>query len=159
MANVNDNVNDNVIDGVLETTIQAYLAQMDSAMKVSDLLAKHDNAEEITVDHIICGLVFRLMTPMTNEELAESISAAKQIMEKLDDSDSCSESEYDEIEEIYENTDFGSRKVIKPVCNCSICSKLRVCLINYSTHECNDPLALRFKDAIDSTCEKHKIYI
>ena len=31
----------NVMDNVLETTIQAYLAQMDSAMKVSDLLAKH----------------------------------------------------------------------------------------------------------------------
>ena len=154
-----DNELDNVMDGVLETTIQAYLAQMDSAMKVSDILAKHDNAEEITVDHIIGGLVFRLMTPMTNEELADSISTAKQIMERLDNSDSCSDSEYDEIEEIYENTDFGSRKVIKPVCNCSICSKLRVCLINYSTHECNDPLAQRFKDAIDTTCEKHKIYI
>ena len=153
------NVNDNVMDSVLETTIQAYLAQMDSAMKVSDILAKHAGSEEITVDHIIGGLVFRLMTPMTNEELEDSISTAKQIMERLDDSDSCSESEYDELEEIYENTDFGSRKVIKPVCNCSICSKLRVCLINYSTHECNDPLAQRFKDAIDTTCEKHKIYI
>jgi hypothetical protein len=153
------NVNDNVMDGVLETTIQAYLAQMDSAMKVSELLAKHANSEEITVDHIIGGLVFRLMVPMNNEELEDSIRAAKQIMEKLDDSDSCSESEYDEIEEIYENIDFGSRKVIKPVCNCSICSKLRVCFINYSTHECSDPLAQRFKDAIDTTSEKHKIYI
>ena len=42
---------------------------------------------EITVDHIIGGLVFRLMTPMTNEELEDSIGAAKQIMERLDDSD------------------------------------------------------------------------
>ena len=147
------------MENTFESLIQVYLAQMDSAMKVSDLLAKHDNSDEITVDHIIGGLVFRLMTPMTNEELADSISAAKQIMEKLDDSDSCSDSEYDEIEEIYENTDFGSRKVIKPVCNCSICSKLRVCLINYCNHECNDPLAQKFKDSIDHTCEKHKIYI
>ena len=48
-----DSVTDNVMDNVLETTIQAYLAQMDSAMKVSDLLAKHAGSEEITVDHII----------------------------------------------------------------------------------------------------------
>ena len=150
---------DSVMDDVLETTIQAYLAQMDSAMKVSDLLAKHAGSDEITVDHIIGGLVFRLMVPMNNEELEDSISAAKQIMEKLDESDSCSESEYDEIEEIYEKTDFGSRKVVRPVCNCEICSKLRVCLINYATHECNDPLAQKFKDSIDHTCEQHKIYI
>ena len=154
-----DNVNDNVMDGILETTIQAYLAQMDSAMKVSDLLAKHSGSDEITVDHLIGGLVYRLMVPMTNEEVDASIQVSKQIMEKLDESDSCSESEYDEIEEIYENTDFGSRKVIKPICNCSICSKLRVCLINYCNHECNDPLAQKFKDSIDHTCEQHKIYI
>ena len=147
------------MDNTFESLIQVYLAQVDSAMKVSDLLAKHDDSDEITVDHLIGGLVYRLMVPMTNEEVDTSISVAKQIMEKLDDSDSCSESEYDEIEEIYENTDFGSRKVIKPVCNCEICSKLRVCLINYSTHECADPLAQRFKDSIDHTCEQHKIYI
>ena len=144
------------MDNTFESLIQVYLAQVDSAMKVSDLLAKHDNSEEITVDHIIGGLVYRLMVPMSNEEVDESIQVAKQIMEKLDDSDSCSESEYDEIEE---NIDFGSRNVKKPVCNCEICSKLRVCLINYSTHECNDPLAQRFKDSIDHTCEQHKIYI
>ena len=51
-----DNVNDNVMDSVIETTIQAYLAQMDLAMKV-DLLAKHAGSDEITVDHIIGGLV------------------------------------------------------------------------------------------------------
>ena len=147
------------MDNTFESLIQVYLAQVDSAMKVSDLLAKHDNSEEITVDHLIGGLVYRLMVPMTNEEVDTSIDVAKQIMEKLDDSDSCSESEYDEIDEIYESTDFGSRKVNKPVCNCEICSKLRVCLINYSTHECADPLAQRFKDSIDHTCEQHKIYI
>ena len=139
--------------------LQVILANTSSAMKISKTLSEHSDDKIMRADNIICGLVYRLMTPMTNEELADSIGAAKQIMERLDDSDSCSDSEYDEIEEIYENTDFGSRKVIKPVCNCSICSKLRVCLINYSTHECNDPLAQRFKDAIDTTCEKHKIYI
>ena len=94
------------MDNTFESLLQVYLAQVDSAMKVSDLLAKHDNSEEITVDHLIGGLVYRLMVPMTNEEVDASISAAKQIMEKLDDSDSCSESEYDEIDEIYESTDF-----------------------------------------------------
>ena len=146
------------MDNTFESLIQVYLAQVDSAMKVSDLLAKHSGSDEITVDHLIGGLVYRLMVPMTNEEVDASIQVAKQIMEKLDDSDSCSESdsEYDENEEII---DFGSRKVVQPVCNCEICSKLRVCFINYSNHECADPLAQKFKDSIDHTCEKHKIYI
>ena len=54
----------NIDMGVLMPLMQAFLAQMDSAMKVSDLLAKHDNSEEITVDHLIGGLVYRLMVPM-----------------------------------------------------------------------------------------------
>jgi hypothetical protein len=147
------------MDNTFESLLQVYLAQMDSAMKVSDLLAKHSNSDEITVDHLIGGLVYRLMVPMTNEEVDASIGVAKQIMEKLDESDSCSESEYDEIDETYEKTDFGSRKVIRPVCNCEICSKLRVCFINYRNHECSDPLAQKFKDSIDYTCGQHKIYI
>ena len=154
-------------DNALNSLIQVFLAQMDSAMKVSDILAKHDNSDEITVDHLIGGLVYRLMVPMTNDEVDKSIEAAKQIMYKIDASDSGSDTDsdyddyddYDEIEETYDKTDFGSRKVKPPTCNCDICCKLRVCLINFSDHDCSDQLAQKFKHAIDHTCNEHKIYV
>lgn len=137
--------------------MKSFLGNMDSAMKVSDILAKHDNSEEINVDHIISGLVYRLMVPMTNEEITESLDSAQKMIDKLDQSDSDSDSE--EEQDYTENITFGSRKVRSNVCNCDICMKARVCLLNYHTYECKDPLALKFKQAIDTTCEKHQISI
>ena len=144
---------------VLEPIIKCFIGQMDSAMRVSDKLAKHERpaSEEITVDHLITGLVYRLMVPMTNEEVDESLGNAQQILDKLDDSDS--EEGSDEECELDRNVTFDSRKVKTNNCNCDVCMKARVCLLNYENHDCGDPLADKFKKAITMTCEKHKIYI
>ena len=140
--------------------IQAYLSQVSSAMKVSDVLAKHDNSEEITPDHLIGGLVYRLMVSMTETELHESIDTAKEIMNKLEQTDS-EDSDYDELDECYDisNDTIVPRKLKPPKCNCDICSHLRVCLLNYKDYECTDSLAEKFKKSIDSTCEQHRIFI
>jgi len=142
---------------LFEPLIKSFLGQMDSAMKVSDILASHESSEEITVDHLITGLVYRLMVPMTNEEVDAALDSAQQILDKLDQTDS--EDELEQSTVLDENIDFGSRKVKAPICNCSVCSKARVCLLNYHTFDCSDPLADKFKKAICTTCEKHKIYI
>ena len=141
---------------VVAPFIQAYLSQVSSAMKISDVLAKHD--------HLIGGLVYRLMVSMTETELHESIDTAKEIMDKLEHTDSeesGSDDDYDELDELDESCDVSTvpRKLKQPTCNCDICSNLRVCLLNYKDHECSDELAQRFKDSIDVACEKHKIYI
>ena len=152
------------MDPILEPIIKSFLGQMDSAMKVSETLADHTSSEEITVDHIITGLVYRLMVPMSNEEVDSALESAQQILDKLDETDS-EEDELDELDELEqsttldENIDFGSRKVKPPICNCSVCAKSRVCLLNYQNFDCSDPLADKFKAAINSTCGKHKIYI
>ena len=145
-------------DPLTQSLIQAFLAQMDSAMKVSDLLAKHDQSDEIKVDHLIGGLVYRLMVPMTQQQLTESLESAKEIVDHLDsdDSDENFEVEYDTIEDYPEPL---NRKIRPPTCNCDICSRLRVCLLNYSEYECSDPLAEKFKNSIDSTCEQHGILL
>ena len=141
----------------LEPIIKCFIGQMDSAMRISDTLAKHGSSEEITVDHLITGLVYRLMIPMTNEEVDTSLSNAQQILDKLDDTDS--EEGSDEECELDQNVTFGSRKVKTNNCNCDICMKARVCLLSYENHDCGDPLADKFKKAITMTCTKHKIYI
>ena len=155
------------MDSVLEPLIKSFLAQMDSAMKVSELISQHDNSEEITVDHLITGLVYRLMVPMTNEEVDTALETAQEIMDKLDETDSEEESMAREAEEGEAEegeaeeaiVDFGSRKVKAPRCNCEVCMKARLSLLNYQAYDCTDPLAEKFKKAIDSTCSKHKIFI
>ena len=160
------------MDPVLEPLIKSFLAQMDSAMKESELISQHDGSEEITVDHLITGLVYRLMVPMTNEEVDTALETAQEIMDKLDETDSEEESMAGGAEEAEGEAegeaeaeaeeaivDFGSRKVKAPRCNCEVCMKARLSLLNYQAYDCTDPLAEKFKKAIDSTCSKHKIFI
>ena len=138
---------------------------MDSAMKVSATLSDHDGSEEITVDHLITGLVYRLMVPMTNEEVDVALESAQQIIDTLEESDEEeeegeSEESYDTLEECYPDESMVfNRKVKTNQCNCSVYAKARVCLLTYENHDCSDPLAEKFKKAIDNTCDKHKIYI
>ena len=162
------------MDDILEPIIKSFLAQMDSAMKVSATLSDHDGADEITVDHLITGLVYRLMVPMTNEEVDVALESAQQILDRLGDDDESDEDDdddgleelegedsFDTLEECYpdEQPISFNRKVKTNHCNCDICAKARVCLLNYANHDCSDTLADKFKKAIDTTCEKHKIYI
>ena len=158
------------MDEVLEPLIKSFLAQMDSAMKVSELISQHDGSEEISVDHLITGLVYRLMVPMTNEEVDTALETAQEIIDKLDETDSEEESMAGASEAGEAAgaeaagaeaaiVDFGSRKVKAPCCNCEVCMKARLSLLNYQAYDCTDPLAEKFKKAIDSTCSKHKIFI
>lgn len=149
------------MDELIEPVIKAYLSQISSAMKISEVLSQHANSEEIRVDDLIGGLVYRLMVPMSNEEIEDSLNHAEQILDNLDETDSDEEqsNQYDLLSETYPNSTTVVRKIKSPLCNCDICSKLRVCLLNYNMHECSDSLSQKFKDAINSTCEKHHISI
>lgn len=141
--------------------IQAFLSQMNSSMKISEVLADHNSPKkEIRPDDIIGGLVYRLMVPMNDEEMTQSLTRAKQILDKLDQTDSEeseeSDEDYDEIQECYPTE---SRRVKHPQCNCDICSQVRICMLNYKNHECSDPLADKFRNAINHTCEQHKLIL
>ena len=124
-----------LIDTISQNIMTAYIAQMRSAFKISTILSEHNTESDVlTGDDIICGLVYRLMIPMSNTEMVESLEEANKIMESdgSDGSDG-SDEEYDEIEEKYDKP-LVSRK-IKANNNCDICSKVRVCLINFSEYE------------------------
>lgn len=144
-------------DKLFMDLMTAYLAQMDSAVRISKILCDHcgEKDKELTGDDIICGLIYRLMIPMEQDEMDTSLGNAKEILSGEEDE---SETEYDEIEETYEKPEV-SRKIKTNSCECGVCSKVRECLINYKSYEPNDQLAQKFKDSIQETCDKYKIYI
>ena len=79
-------------DEAVNNIIKVYLAQMNSAIKISDIICNHSKDEdEITGDHIISGLIYRLMVPMTDDDMAESLEKAAKFM-----NESTSEEEYDD---------------------------------------------------------------
>ena len=93
--------------------MKAYIAQMESAVKISKVLFDHNNdSDELSGDDIISGLVYRLMTPMTEREMGESLREADKILESADSavSEESSDEEYDSIEEKYEKPEI-SRKI------------------------------------------------
>jgi hypothetical protein len=151
-------------DKLFMDLMTAYLAQMDSAVRISKTLCEHyeEKDKELTGDDIICGLIYRLMVPMEQDEMDTSLGNAKEILsgdeEEGEDGELKDNLDYDEIEEIYEKPEI-SRKIKTNSCECEVCSKVRECLINYKSYEPNDQLAQKFKDSIQETCEKYKIYI
>ena len=152
-------------DKLFMDLMTAYLAQMDSAVRISKTLCDHyeEKDKELTGDDIICGLIYRLMVPMEQDEIDKSLGNAKEILsgeseEDDEDGEQDQQLDYDEIEETYEKPEI-SRKIKTNSCECEVCSKVRECLINYKSYEPNDQLAQKFKDSIQETCEKYKIYI
>lgn len=156
-------------DKLFMDLMTAYLAQMDSAVRISKTLCDHyeEKDKELTGDDIICGLIYRLMVPMEQDEMDTSLGNAKEILsgdeeEGQDDEEQDDKQrgtlDYDEIEETYEKPEI-SRKIKTNNCECEVCSKVRECLINYKSYEPNDQLAQKFKDSIQETCDKYKIYI
>ena len=149
-------------DEAVNNIIKVYLAQMNSAVKISDIICNHSKDEdEITGDHIISGLIYRLMVPMTNEDMTESLEKADNFM-----NESSSEEEYDEEDIEVEDLDDPiyvkpekPRKIKMNDRECDICKKVRECISKYDTYETYDPLVTRFKDSIKETCTKHNIYL
>jgi hypothetical protein len=146
-------------DKLFNDLLKVYLAQMDSSIKISNVLYEHSGNEELTGDDIICGLVYRLMVPMTQDEINESMNKADELLADPSDSDD-SDDDDDSIQETYAVLHPSVlRKIKSNNCNCEICSKVRVCLENYHKFDPLDQLAHRFKDSIQKTCEVHNIYI
>ena len=137
------------INQAQENLIQVILANTSSAMKISKILCEHSNDKILKSDEIICGLIYRLMIPMTNEEIIESMNEAEDLMYQ-------ESSEDEEIEYINDSEDLKFQKKIKTNhCNCEICSQVRVCLLNFKDYIPKDELGDKFKKSILETCQTH----
>lgn len=148
---------------LLTDILKAYLAQTESALQISKILSDHNGDEDITPDSFIIGLIYRLMVPMSDDEMKNSLEFAESVFDASSDSE-----DYDIIEETYEKDKniqnegdilIYPRKIKVNTCNCDICIKARTCLINYPNYEIYDELAKKFKDAINNSLIIHKIIL
>ena len=135
--------------------MKVYLAQTNSALKISKIISEHSDRNELSGNDIICGLIYRLMNPMEQSEIDDNLSVADELLKEDSEEE---EEEYDEIEETYVKPNLD-KQIKSNNCNCDVCMKMRVDLINYHSFEPNDQLSQMFKGSIDITCEKYNIYI
>ena len=140
---------DQKIEKAEHVLIQVILANTSSAMKISKILCEHSNNNILKSDEIICGLIYRLMIPMTNDEITQSMNEAEDLMYQ-------ESSEDEEIEYINDSDDLKFPNKIKTNnCNCEICSQVRVCLLNFNDYIPKDELGDKFKKSILETCQTH----
>jgi hypothetical protein len=138
--------------------IQVILANTSSAMKISKVVCDHSEDKILKADEIICGLIYRLMIPMENQEVIDSLDEAKALMYDNDD-------EYDNEDDIVDDIVDDmielnkERKVKCNHCNCEICSQVRVCLLNFNDYIPKDELGDKFKCSIIETCGKYNRFI
>lgn len=147
-------------DKIYETQMQMIkilIANTSSAMKISKIMCDHGNTDVLTGDHIICGLVYRLMIPMTDIEIQESFETADDIMEGSSD-----EEDSDDIEIIEDEDSVTERKQGKVQindCNCDVCKKIRECMIKFNDYTPKDELGDKFKNSIIETCNTYNRFI
>jgi hypothetical protein len=122
-------------------------------MKISKILSEHSNNILLT-DYVVTGLIYRLMIPMTDDEMTQSINEAETILYA-----SSSDEEDTEDVEILDEDLNTKRKIKYNSCNCDICNKCRVCLINFGEFIPNDHLSTIYKNSIVETCEKHNLIL
>ena len=153
-------------DKILISLMQVFIAQMDSALKISTIISEHSDEEEMSPDSLVIGLIYRLMISMEEEEMNESMKEAEHILHKESSSEEDEDELYEdetveteETDETDETVETKPRRIKTNTCNCNICAKARACILNYQTYEVNDQLAQKFKDAIDNTCRIHKLQI
>jgi len=153
------------IDKATTNIISGYLANIESAMKISEILSKHSNNNEINDHEVICGLIYRLMVPMSDEEMVSTFKSSSEFVndvidnnfEDIDEGESGGEDSGDE-EEIF-GSQKNKTKLQLNTCNCNICSKVRECVACYEEYQPLDNLSVIFKNAINESIEKHAIYI
>ena len=142
---------DEIIQQSQNTLIQIIIANTTSAMKISNTLCEHSKDNIMKPDDIICGLIYRLMIPMTDEEITESMNTAEDIMY-----DGSTSEEDDDLEVVDDTEDLKiQRKIQANNCNCDICSQVRVCLCNFNEHIPKDELGDKFKKSILDTCKTY----
>lgn len=135
-----------------EIILKSVLANNISAMKISKILREHSQNDILTTDMVVSGLIYRLMTPMNEDELKRSIDEAESIL-YAESSD-----EEEEIETIDEP--FNEKRNIKyNNCNCDVCMNTRVCLLNFKDFIPKDPLGDIVKNSIYETCEKYNLVL
>ena len=135
--------------------IQVILANTSSALKISKILCDHSDDKILKADEIICGLIYRLMIPMKDQEITESMNDAESLMYNEDEDDD--DEDYDIVDDIIELA--KEKKVKCNHCNCEICSQVRVCLLNFNDYLPKDELGDKFKCSIIETCEKYNRFI
>ena len=129
-------------------------------MKISKILSEHSNNILLT-DYVVTGLIYRLMIPMTDDEMTQSINEAESILyasSSDEEEDTTDADTLDDAETVDEDLNT-KRKIKYNSCNCDICNKCRVCLINFGEFIPNDNLSTIYKNSIVETCEKYNLIL
>ena len=135
-----------------EKLLLAVFANNISAMKISKILCEHSQNDILTTDMVVSGLIYRLMTPMNDDEIQKSMNEAESVL--------YADSSSDEEDIITVDEPLNNKRNIKyNNCNCDICMQCRICLLNFKDFIPKDPLGDIVKNSIYETCKQYNLVL
>ena len=135
-----------------EKLLLAVFANNISAMKISKILCEHSQNDILTTDMVVSGLIYRLMTPMNDDEIQTSMNEAESVL--------YADSSSDEEDIITVDEPINEKRKIKyNNCNCDICMQCRICLLNFKDFIPKDPLGDIVKNSIYETCKQYNLVL
>ena len=136
----------------VDLVLQPFLVAMGSAAHIASTVAAHRREDSIVYPHdIVAGLIYRLMTEITQDEIDTQLQRWNDDEENLD----VPLTEMDDPK-LHENHNLT---IASYTCNCEVCARMRVCIANYNNYECPEPLSELMKRSIEETRNKHKVYV
>ena len=99
-------------DQATRNIMQCYIAQMHSAMNIAEIVCKHSESNpEMDGDPVISGLVYRLMNPMSDQEMMSSLQKADNILNGEESEDEYSDDEDFTDEEFTDEEEFTEEEL------------------------------------------------
>lgn len=147
----------------LRLMVQALLGSTTSSVRVAATLAQHRGGAVTKVD-MVAGLLYRLMTPMTDEELTQSLADGRDLEQIVSTpSDHESDDSSDDDDEVHQpaEPDHGPRElsIATYSCNCPVCVQMRVCIQNYKDFFPADQATALMHRGLQQSMTEHQVVI
>lgn len=140
------------------------LAVLNKATQISSTLSAHRGGENAIVvsGDIVAGLIYVLMTEMSNEDMQSSIDEARRIVDEVfegDDEDETNNPAFVSGEDVAETEEVHNIGASTYRCNCDLCTRTRVAILNFPSFEPQSVDQQWVYNAICKTASEHQISI
>lgn len=160
------------MEAELHVMLQALLGSTTSSVRVAATLAEH-RGSEVSKEDMVAGLLYRLMTPMSSEEMALSLRDGRNLGALILDQDSGESSDEEEADgaaslEKAELTSTNAIGTAAPesvlsistyTCNCAVCMQTRICIQNYKDFFPPDDATALMHRGLLRSMEQHNVSI
>lgn len=142
------------VEPLVQNVIKVFLIASDSAARIASRIATHNGSKSVQDSHMMLGLVYRLLTPMSPEDQRQSTASIEEVL-------SDTETESDDDEQAFaDDTSLDPPAKFAWLCECDFCRDVRRKVRDFDDgFQAEDNLQQMFYDAIQRVSAQHQLRI